>query len=131
MEELYNIGISEKTLKRMFELEPDITELSNEDIKEKIQILEKIDCTKNQIINIIGSNPQYLIRTNDEIFKLIKYLNEIDFKTLNILFEANPYILNLDSFEINNYINKRKEKGEMLEEILEDLDESPILFNEM
>ena len=100
MEELYNIGISEETLKKMIQQEPEIIELDNEDIKEKIQILEKINCTKNQIINIIGSNPQYLIRTNKIIIELLDYLNEIGFNMLDILLEANPYILNLDSFEI-------------------------------
>jgi hypothetical protein len=131
MEELYNIGISEETLKKIIQQEPEIIELDNEDIKEKIQILEKINCTKNQIINIIGSNPQYLIRTNKKIIELLDYLIEIGFNMLDILLEANPYILNLDSFEIKNYINNRKIKGDTLENIIEDLDENPILFNEM
>ena len=50
---------------------------------------------------------------------------------LNILFDSNPYILNLEVFEIENYINSRLDSGEKLEDIIDDLDSNPILFNEM
>lgn len=131
MIELYNIGISEETIKNMLELFPSIKEMNEYEIKEKVMILKKIDCSSNQIINIIGSNPEYLTRTNTEIVKLISKLVDLKFKTLNILFDSNPYILNLDPFEIDNYINERAKNGELIDDIVEDLDSNPILFNEM
>ena len=129
MIELYNVGISEETIKNMLELYPMIKDMSENEIKEKVIILEKIGCSNNQIINIIGSNPEYLTRTNTEVVKLISKLVDLRFKTLNILFDSNPYILNLEPFEIDNYINKRVKNGELIDDIVDDLDSNPYLFN--
>ena len=131
MMELYNIGISEETINNMIELVPEIKDISEKEIKEKVYILEKLGCSNNQIISIIGSNPIYLNRTNGEIIKLIEKLVDVGFRTLNILFDSNPYVLNLEPFEIENYIEKRKNNGETIESIIDDLDSNPILFNEM
>ena len=131
MEELYRIGISENTIKNMLELVPTISEMSEKEIKEKELILKKINCDKNQIINIISSNPMCLDKTNDIILRLISKLKSYGFSMLNILFDSNPYILNLEVFEIENYINNRLDSGEELEDIIDDLDSNPILFNEI
>lgn len=131
MEELYRIGISENTIKNMLELVPTISEMSEKEIKEKELILKKINCDENQIINIISSNPMYLDKTNDIVLGLISKLKSYGFSMLNILFDSNPYILNLEVFEIENYINNRLDSGEELEDIIDDLDSNPILFNEI
>ena len=131
MEELYRIGISENTIKNMLELVPTISEMSEKEIKEKELILKKINCDENQIINIISSNPMCLDKTNDIVLRLISKLNSYGFSMLNILFDSNPYILNLEVFEIENYINNRLDSGEELEDIIDDLDSNPILFNEI
>ena len=131
MEELFNLGISENTIRSMIELNPNIKEMSCEQIKEKEIILEKINCSSNQIRNIISSNALYLDRTNDEVIKLINTLIKYNFKTLNILFDSNPFILNLEPFEIENYIQNRINNGEILEDIIDDLDSNPYLFNEL
>ena len=131
MEELYRIGISENTIKNMLELVPYISEMSEKEIKEKEIILKKVNCDENQVINIISSNPMYLDRTNDGVLKLISKLKSYGFSMLNILFDSNPYILNLEVFEIENYINNRLDSGEELEDIIDDLDSNPILFNKI
>ena len=131
MIELYNIGISEETIKNMLEVNPEIKDMSEKEIKEKVLILEKFGCFNDQIINIISSNPTFLSRTKGEILNLVKTLVDYKFKTLNILLDSNPYILNLEPFEINNYIDKRVNQGELLDDIIDDLDSNPILFNEM
>ena len=131
MEELFKIGISENTIKNMLEINPNLKELTTKEIKEKIEILKQINCSDTQIINIISSNAIYLDRTNTEIIDLIKYLISLRFTTLNILFDSNPYILNLEIFEIENYITERKNKGELLEDIIDDLDTNPYLFTEI
>ena len=130
MEEIYNLELEESTLKSMMEIFPGIKDLTNEEVREKIIILQKIGCTDNQIKNIIGSNAMYLDRLNTDIIKLINYLTSKGFSTLNILFDSNPYILNLDSFEIENYINERL-KNEQLEDIVDELEANTELFNEM
>ena len=113
MEELFNLGISENTIKNMLEINLEIKELTKNDIIEKEQLLENINCSKLQITNIISSNPNYLSKTKESVIKIINYLNNLGFSTLNILFDSNPYILNLESFEIERYIKERKNKGEI------------------
>ena len=61
-----------------------------------------------EISNIIGSNPEFLITPTESILKLITKLKSYGFTLLNILFDSNPYILNLEVFEIENYINNKK-----------------------
>ena len=73
----------------------------------------------------------YLDRTNDGVLRLISKLKSYGFSMLNILFDSNPYILNLEVFEIENYINGRLNNEEVLEDIIDDLDSNPILFNEI
>lgn len=131
MEELFNLGINENEINKMIELNPNIKDLTSEEIKDKVKLLKSINCSDNQIINIISSNSLYLSRLNKDIVELIKYLLEKGFKCINILFDSNPYILNLDSFEIETYINKRLQNNEILEDIIDDLDSNPYLFNEI
>lgn len=131
MEELINLGISMTTLSAMYELNPEIKNISNNEVKEKIALLKLIHCTDNQIINIISSNSLYLNKTKEEYLKLINYLNNLNFNTLNILFDSNPYILNLEPFEIENYINNKKENGILIEDIIDELDSNPYLFDEI
>ena len=131
MKELYNIGICEKTLKSMMGVNPELSELSDKEIKEKEKILKDNNCSDNQVLNIISSNSLFLNRTNGEINKLICYLKETGFTCLNILFDSNPYILNLEVFEIKNYIDVRLNNGEELDDIVDDLDSNPLLFQEM
>lgn len=131
MQEIYNLGISENTIKNMIEINPNIVNITEKEISDKIKLLKSVGCTDNQVTNIISSNALYLDRTNEEVVKLIKYLLEIGFNTLNILFDSNPYILNLEAFEIEKYINDRKNKGELIEDIIDDLDSNTYLFNEL
>ena len=131
MEELYNIGISENTIKTMLEINPNIKELSNKEIIDKVFLLKSIKCTDNEILNIISSNPLYLNKTNEDIKELFKYLTKIGFNTLDILFDSNPYILNLEPFEIDAYINKHLHKQESILDIIDNLENDPFIFNEM
>lgn len=131
MVELYNMGLGENTIKNMIEITPEIKDMTSKEIIDKKILLEKINCNNNQIINIISSNPQYLNRTNDEIIDLIEKLTNLGFNTLNILFDSNPYILNLEPFEVYNYIKMKMSNGELLEDIIDDLDSNPYLFCEI
>ena len=131
MEELINLNLSDNTIKAMLEICPQIKDMSNKEINEKIYILKGLDCSYNQLRNIISSNPCYLDRTNEEIVRLIKKLTDLGFNNLNILFDGNPYILNLDPFEIDDYINSKLNEGLVLDSIVDELETMPYLFNEM
>ena len=131
MIEIYNMGISEATLKNMLEINPEIAELTSQDIIEKEEILKGINCSKLQVLNIISSNPLFLSKTNGDIIKLLNFLTDIGFTSLNILIDSNPYVLNLDPFEIKNYIDNRVSKGKTIDEIIDDLDSNPYLFQKI
>jgi len=131
MEELCNLGLSDSTINCMLEMNPEIRKISNIEVIKKIRILKELGCSDIQIRNIIGSNSIYLSRTTEEILALIKCLLKYGFTTLNILFDSNPYILNLESFEIKNYINNRRDNGEELENIIDDLESNPYLFSKV
>lgn len=131
MMELYNIGLGDSDIDEMLEQFPEIGDLSKNDIKEKEIILNELGCSNDQISNIFVTNPEYLIRTNIEIIKLINKLLKLGFRTPNILLDTNPFILNLDPSSIDNYINKRIKNGDSLKKIIDDLDSDPYLFNEV
>lgn len=131
MDELLKIGITNNDFRTMCELNPNICEITNKEVMDKIKILQEINCTDNQIKNIVTSNSLIFNRTNEEIIKLIDYLIKKGFDTLSILFDSNPYILNLEIFEIENYINQKLKNNELLEDIIDSLDSNPYLFNEM
>ena len=131
MEELFNLGISEKTMNNILDINPYLKQISKDEILHKIQLLKSIDCSNREILNIISSNPLYLNQTNDKLVALFNYLLTLGFNTLDVLFDANPYILNLDVFEIEKYINIRINNGELLNNIIDDLDSNPYLFNEI
>ena len=117
MEELYNLGISDNILKGMIEINSEILEMSNKEIITKKEILNNIGCSDRQILNIISSNALMLSRTNTGLICLINYLQQLGFNNLNILFDSNPYnpyILNLEPFEIKNYIEGRIKNGNLI-----------------
>ena len=131
MIELLNMGISEDNIQNMLELNPDIKELTSIDIKDKINILKNIDCTDNEIRNIFSTNSLFLTKSNRDIILLINKLNSLGFNTLNILFDSNPFILNLDSYEIDDYIKNRLNNNESLENIVDELESNTFLFNDI
>ena len=132
MEEiLKRLGISQKTIDQMEEICPNIKELGEKEITEKIDILKKIKCDEIQVRNIISSNAMYLEKSNTDIEKLINKMHELGFEMLNILFDGNPYILNLEAYEIENYIQKRQAEGEELEDIVDEISSDPSIFTEI
>lgn len=132
MEEiLKKIGISEKTIAQMVEICPNIKNLNNEEVLQKIEILKNINCDDIQIRNIISSNAMYLDRSNTDINKLIKQLKKLGFDSLDLVFDGNPYILNLDDFEVERYIKERENEGELLEDIVDDMSSNLFKFEEI
>ena len=131
MNELYNLDLSEETIKSMIEVNPEIKDLSIQEIVFKENMLKELDCTDSQVRNIISSNPMFLSKTTEEIVDVVMTLTNYGFTTLNILFDTNPFIFNLDSDEITCYIENRKNSGESINEIIDDLDSNPYLFNEI
>ncbi|MBR2599318.1 MAG: hypothetical protein IKD84_00195 [Erysipelotrichaceae bacterium] len=125
---LLNLGIDKETISDMIEQCPEIEEMSESEIMEKINMLREFECNDSQIADIISSNPYYLDSIDTDIKKTINKLKEYGFEDIDSLLEGNPYILNLDDFEIENYIQKREKAGEKLEDIVDDMSSKPYLF---
>jgi len=131
MDRLFELGISDNDIKNMLEQVPSIMDFSREEIDEKVEILKYVNCNNRQIRDIIASNPYYLDRINSDVLKLISYLKKIGFNSLNLLFESNPYFLNYDLFEIEEYIDKRKNDGMDILDIIDEIDSNPYIIDEM
>ncbi len=128
---LKKIGISEKTINQMEEICPNIKDLTNEEVLSKIEILKNINCDDIQIRNIVSSNAMYLDKSNTDINKLINELRKLGFDNLDLLFDGNPNILNLDDFEVRKYIEDREKNGELLEDIVDDMSSNLFIFEEI
>ena len=82
------------------------------------------------IKNIIISNPYYLCRMNEDILKLISYLKKIGINNVNLLFDSNPFFLNYDRFEIEEYVNNKLDIGMELEDIIDSIEDNPYIIDE-
>ena len=131
MNELYKLGISENTINEMLNVNPNLKDISDNEIIQKENILKQIGCNDSQVLNIISSNAMYLDKIDNKVIELLTYLSKLGFTVLSVLLDSNPYILNLEVFEIERYIKKRLQNNESLEDIIDDLDSNPYLFNEM
>ena len=121
MNEILNI-VEEKEIKNMLETNPNIKELSEQEIINLLNLLEQIGCNERQIRNIITCNPFYLNRSISDLVKLIRKLELLGIAALNITFDSNPYLLNKDSYEIDEFIEKKKKEGISLEDIIDIID---------
>ena len=128
---LKKIGISEKTINQMEEICPNIKDLTKKEVLNKIEILKNINCDDIQIRNIVSSNAMYLDKSNTDINKLINELRKLGFDNLDLLFDGNPNILNLDDFEVRKYIKDREGNGELLEDIVDDMSSNLFIFEEI
>ena len=128
---LRKVGIilSKNTLSQMLDAAPDLKNLTSEEAEIRIQLLRDIGCSDRKISGIVSSC-SYLLKSISEIKKLFSTLNRYGFTNLNSLFFANPLILDLDSFEIEEYIKGRIERGETEEDVVNDLQDKPYLFQE-
>jgi len=108
MNNLLELGIDTNIV---LEVNPFIKDLSNEDIKEKIDILNNLGCNSDIIKNVIETNPLYLTNSKEEVIKLINKLMELGIKRIDITIDSNPYILNNTVLDLEGYINNKRFLG--------------------
>ena len=113
---------------------------SKDDYNEIINAYALTNLKEDTLFNNVKRNFDYFIRLGykrEEVIKMTKTLPSIyslsieNIKEKLEFYDSNPYILNLEVFEIEKYINTRKNNGELLEDIIDDLDSNPYLFNEI
>lgn len=131
MEILFELGLTDYDIKNMLELYPDLIELTDKEIKDKISILNYIGCNKRHIKNIIISNPYYFNRLNNDILKLLNYLKIIGVTNIYLLLDSNPYLLNKDIYEIKEYIDNQINKGIVLKDIIDEFESNPYIIDQI
>lgn len=114
---LLDLGIDENDIKNIMEFNNGLTDY--EEYDKNVETLEMIGCNDKEIRNIIISNPNILIRSNLDILKLIKTLASYGFNTLNITFDTNPFLLNKDSYEIDEFFKEKRKQNLSDDEIID------------
>lgn len=130
MDMLYKLGIPESDVDNMIDFCPNILIMFDEEVEDKINLLKQIGCEESDIIYILIYNPWYLERLDKDVLNLFDTLLKNKFKSINKLIKKNPYILNLDSSEIEQYIINKQSEEVKIEDIIAELEENPSLFNE-
>ena len=121
MKQLFELGLNQNDIEDMINLNPDIANLDKE-IIELITLLKEVGCKDRHIKNILISNPMYLSRSKTDVLKLIELLKELGITNLEITFDTNPWLLNKDVFEINEFIKEQKELGLNMYDIVDMID---------
>jgi len=130
-EMLRKLGISEEEICDMMEMCPEIGEMEVRDLLDKITLLKEVNCDDDQIRDIIASNPFYLDRFDTDVRKTFAQLRQYGFERIDEMLEGDPYLLNLDDFEIIDHIQRELDKGEALEDIVDEWSLNPYRFEEL
>ncbi len=99
-----------------------IGKLDDLEIENNINFLKEVDCSYEQMRNIIIFNPWLFNRSYDELNKLKNKLISIGITNLNITFDTQPLLLNKEIFEIDDFINEQIKKGLEINEIADIID---------
>ena len=128
IEDLIDLEIS---LKELDSIKDQIDLYNEKDFNKNIKLLKEIGCNRDEIKNIVISNPLITKRSYEDIYKLIDYMINIGFTYLNLLFSSYPYFLNKDKFEIEEFIEEKIKMGLDIDEIVDMIDSNPMIVDEI
>ena len=131
MEEFIKLGLRDIDFNSMLEINPSIKEMSSEEINKYVIFLSNIGCEDRHIRNIIITNPFYFNRDVTDLVNLVHYLTKVGFTNLYLLFDSNPFLLNKDDFEINDFFNEKFNSGMNIEDIRDLIDSNPYIIDEI
>ena len=118
MNYLYNLDLNENEILDIAEANGEVQDLSEEEMFKYIYVLIDIGCTQKQIHTIITSNPAYFSRDVDDVGTFLRKLKSYDVD-VSLALEANPWLLNKDSFELDDFINEKRSLGIADDKILD------------
>lgn len=118
MNYLYNLDLNENEILDIAESNGEVQDLSEEEMIKYIYVLIDIGCTQKQIHTIITSNPAYFSRDVEDVGSFLRKLKSYDID-VSLAVEANPWLLNKDSFELDDFINEKRNLGISDDKILD------------
>ena len=118
MNYLYNLDLNENEILDIAEANGEVQDLSEEEMLKYIYVLIDIGCTQKQIHTIITSNPAYFSRDVEDVGTFLRKLKSYDVD-VSLALEANPWLLNKDSFELDEFINEKRSLGIADDKILD------------
>ena len=118
MNYLYNLDLNENEILDIVDANGEVKDLSEEEMIKYIYVLIDIGCTQKQIHTIITSNPAYFSRDVDDVGTFLRKLKSYDVD-VSLAVEANPWLLNKDSFELDEFINEKRSLGIADDKILD------------
>lgn len=111
--------LNEDEFLELLKINPDIKNVDEEDIVALISILKSIDLQAEQIRKVIIANPFYLTRTPNDIERLFEIFKSLDVTYLDSILLNCSWLLDKDSFEIEDYIENKINSGLEMEETIE------------
>ena len=118
MNYLYNLDLNENEILDIADANGEVQDLSEEEMIKYIYVLIDIGCTQKQIHTIITSNPAYFSRDVEDVGTFLRKLKSYDVD-VSLALEANPWLLNKDSFELDEFINEKRSLGIADDKILD------------
>ena len=118
MNYLYNLDLNENEILDIAEANGEVQDLSEEEMIKYIYVLIDIGCTQKQRHTIITSNPAYFSRDIDDVGTFLRKLKSYDVD-VSLAVDANPWLLNKDSFELDEFINEKRSLGIADDKILD------------
>ncbi len=128
LDKLVELGIRDIDIKNIEEF---INDDNLEDFNKIIDLFVNINCSPSMIRNIVVGNPYIMQRSYEDIINLINYMTSIGLNNLNLMFDSYPPFLNKDKFEIEDYVNTKLNEGILLEDIVDELDNNPMIIDEI
>jgi hypothetical protein len=119
MDSLIRFGFTIEEINILMDTNEDISLVSDSDVKEIIKLFKDNNCSNDTIKNIFICNPFSITNSITDTNKLIDKLKELGFESINLLFDSNPYILNMSDKLIEKLYNKKKEEGLNKSEIID------------
>ena len=118
MDVLIRFGLTIEEIQNMTYTNEEILQVEDEELNKLINILKDIGCSTNSIKNILLCNPFYLTSGATATERLIQMFKKLGFSSLYVLFDSNPYILNMSSMDLENLYNQKIEEGLTKDEII-------------
>lgn len=119
MDSLIRFGFTIEEINILMDTNEDISLVSDNDVNEIIKLFKDNNCSNDTIKNIFICNPFTITNSITDTNKIIDKLKELGFKNINLLFDSNPYILNMSDKLIEKLYNKKKEEGLEKSEIMD------------